>query len=59
MDKKKNAAYDAVVVLDPPIRIQNDRKETISIYGLLYERDMRERNDLFVWSGQRYITQWK
>ena len=56
MDEKKNAAYDAVVVLDTPIKIQNDRKETIQIYGLLYERKMRERNDLFVWSVQRYIT---
>ena len=56
MDEKKNTAYDAVVVLDTPIRIQNDRKETIQIYGLLYERKMRERNDLFVWSVQRYIT---
>ena len=56
MDEKKNAVYDAVVVLDTPIKIQNDRKETIQIYGLLYERDMRERNDLFVWSVQRYIT---
>ena len=56
MDEKKNAVYDAVVVLDTPIKIQNDRKETIQIYGLLYERKMRERNDLFVWSVQRYIT---
>ena len=56
MDEKKNAVYDAVVVLDTPIEIQNDRKETIQIYGLLYERKMRERNDLFVWSVQRYIT---
>ena len=56
MDEKKNTAYDAVVVLDTPIKIQNDRKETIQIYGLLYERKMRERNDLFVWSVQRYIT---
>ena len=56
MDEKKSAVYDAVVVLDTPIKIQNDRKETISIFGLLYERDMRKRNDLFVWSVQRYIT---
>ena len=56
MDEKKNALYDAVVVLDTPIKIQNDRKETIQIFGLLYERKMRERNDLFVWSVQRYIT---
>ena len=56
MDEKKNITYDAVVVLDTPIKIQNDRKETIQIYGLLYERKMRERNDLFVWSVQRYIT---
>ena len=56
MDKKGNAVYDAVVVLDTPIKIQNDRKDTISIFGLLYERKMRERNDLFVWSVQRYIT---
>ena len=56
MDEKKNITYDAVVVLDTPIKIQNDRKETIQIYGLLYERDMRKRNDLFVWSVQRYIT---
>ena len=56
MDEKKNITYDAVVVLDTPIRIQNDRKETIKIFGLLYERKMRERNDLFVWSVQRYIT---
>ena len=56
MDEKKNAVYDAVVVLDTPIKIQNDRKETIQIYGLLYERDIRKRNDLFVWSVQRYIT---
>ena len=56
MDEKKSAVYDAVVVLDTPIKIQNDRKETIQIYGLLYERDMRKRNDLFVWSVQRYIT---
>ena len=56
MDEKKSTAYDAVVVLDTPIRIQNDRKETIQICGLLYERKMRERNDLFVWSVQRYIT---
>ena len=56
MDEKKNAVYDAVVVFDTPIKIQNDRKEEIPIYGLLYERDMRKRNDLFVWSVQRYIT---
>ena len=56
MDEKKGTAYDAVVVLDTPIKIQNDRKETIPIFGLLYERKMRERNDLFVWSVQRYIT---
>ena len=56
MNEKKNALYDAVVVLDTPIKIQNDRKETISIFDLLYERKMRERNDLFVWSVQRYIT---
>ena len=56
MDGRKNVTYDAVVVLDTPIKIQNDRKETIQIYALLYERDMRERNDLFVWSVQRYIT---
>ena len=56
MDEKKSTVYDAVVVLDTPIKIQNDRKETISIFGLLYERKMRERNDLFVWSVQRYIT---
>ena len=56
MDGRKNVTYDAVVVLDTPIKIQNDRKETISIFGLLYERKMRERNDLFVWSVQRYIT---
>ena len=56
MDEKKNAVYDAVVMLDTPIKIQNDRKDTISIFGLLYERKMRERNDLFVWSVQRYIT---
>ena len=56
MDKKKSTAYDAVVVFDTPIQIVNDRKETISIFGLLYERKMRERNDLFVWSVQRYIT---
>ena len=56
MDEKKSTAYDAVVMLNTPIKIQNDRKETISIYGLLYERKMRERNDLFVWSVQRYIT---
>ena len=56
MDEKKSTTYDAVVVLDTPIKIQNDRKETIQIFGLLYERKMRERNDLFVWSVQRYIT---
>ena len=56
MDEKKNAVYDAVVVFDTPIKIQNDRKETIQIFGLLYERKMRERNDLFVWSVQRYIA---
>ena len=56
MNEKKGTAYDAVVILDTPIKIQNDRKDTIQIYGLLYERDMRERNDLFVWSVQRYIT---
>ena len=56
MDEKKNVTYDAVVVLDTPIKIVNDRKETIQIFGLLYERKMRERNDLFVWSVQRYIT---
>ena len=56
MDEKKSAVYDAVIVFDTPIKIQNDRKETIQIYGLFYERKMRERNDLFVWSVQRYIT---
>ena len=29
MDEKKNDAYDAVVVFDTPIKIQNDRKETL------------------------------
>ena len=48
MDEKKNAVYDAVVVLDTPIKIQNNRKEEIPIYGLLYEREQRGRNDMFV-----------
>ena len=56
MDEKKNTTYDAVVILETPIRIVNDRKETFQIFGLLYERDIRKRNDLFVWSVQRYIT---
>ena len=56
MDKGNKLLYDGVVLFDTPIKIINDRKETIQIYGLLYERDMRERNDLFVWSVQRYIT---
>ena len=56
MDKGNKLLYDGVVLFDTPIKIINDRKETIQIYGLLYERKMRERNDLFVWSVQRYIT---
>ena len=56
MDKGNNLLYDGVVLFDTPIKIINDRKETIQIFGLLYERKMRERNDLFVWSVQRYIT---
>ena len=56
MDKGNKLLYDGVVLFDTPIKITNDRKETIQIYGLLYERKMRERNDLFVWSVQRYIT---
>ena len=56
MDKGNKLLYDGVVLFDTPIKITNDRKETIQIFGLLYERKMRERNDLFVWSVQRYIT---
>lgn len=56
MNKGDKLLYDGVVLFDTPIKITNDRKETIQIYGLLYERKMRERNDLFVWSVQRYIT---
>ena len=56
MDKEKKLLYDGVVLFDTTIKITNDHKETIQIYGLLYERKMRERNDLFVWSVQRYIT---
>ena len=56
MDKEKKLLYDGVVLFDTTIKITNDRKEDIPIYGLLYERKMRERNDLFVWSVQRYIT---
>ena len=56
MDKEKKLLYDGVVLFDTTIKITNDRKEEIPIYGLLYERDARCRNDLFVWSVQRYIT---
>ena len=56
MDKGNKLLYDGVVLFDTPIKITNDRKEIIQIFGLLYERKMRERNDLFVWSVQRYIT---
>ena len=35
-----------MVVLNTPIKIQNDRKETIQIFSLLYEHDMQERNDV-------------
>ena len=47
--------YDGYVGFDVPILISNDENETIPIYGLLYNRERRHRDDLWTWELNRYI----
>ena len=51
----KDKGYDALVILDMPIHITNDAGEVVSIYGLLYDKDTKHKDDLWTWELNRYI----
>lgn len=48
--------YDGFVAFQEPILITNDANETIPIYGLLYNRERRHRDDLWTWELNRYLA---
>lgn len=47
--------YDAIVILDEPVKIRDDRGDVITIYGLLYNKDEKHKDDLWTWELNRYI----
>lgn len=51
----KDKEYDALVILDVPIHITNDAGEVVSIYGLLYDKETKHKDDLWTWELNRYI----
>ena len=55
MSKEQSTIYDAMVVFDSPIEIMTDSGERISIFGLLYEKERKHKNDLWMWGLNRYI----
>ena len=55
MDKMKRSKYDAIVCFYLPIHIKNDEGDTIPIYGILYDKDARHKDDLWTWQLNRYI----
>lgn len=56
MDKKeKLPTYDGIVVFDEPVKIKNADDDTISIWGLLYDRSLKHGDDLWTWELNRYI----
>ena len=56
MDKKeKLPTYDGIVVFDEPVKIKNADDDTISIWGLLYDRSLKHADDLWTWELNRYI----
>ncbi|MCH5335468.1 MAG: hypothetical protein J1D86_06685, partial [Alistipes sp.] len=55
MDKKNVPMYDAVVVFDIPVEIANDRGERIYIFGLLYDKTLKHKDDLWTWELNRYL----
>ena len=48
--------YDGFVAFQEPVLITNDANETIPIYGLLYNRERRHRDDLWTWELNRYLA---
>lgn len=48
--------YDGFVGFQEPVLITNDANETIPIYGLLYNRNRRHRDDLWTWELNRYLA---
>ena len=55
MSKEQSTIYDAMVVFDSPIEIMTDSGERISIFGLLYEKERKHKDDLWTWQLNRYI----
>ena len=55
MVKEKQPMYDAVVVFDVPVEIANDRGERIYIFGLLYDKTLKHKDDLWTWELNRYL----
>lgn len=51
----KDKEYDALVVFNMPIHITNDAEEVVSIYGLLYDKETKHKDDLWTWELNRYI----
>lgn len=47
--------YNSLVVFQRPIQIMDDRKNAIAIYGLLYNRRERHKDDLWTWELNRYL----
>ena len=58
MKKSKTDAvewYDGFVYFNVPILITNDADEIITIHGLLYNRDQKHNDDLWLWELNRFI----
>lgn len=55
MEKHFNSQYDGVALLQEPIILKNDEDTYIPIYGILYNKGERHREDMWTWSLNRYI----
>ena len=56
MGKDKKIKYDGLVCFEKPVCIRDDFNRTILIYGLLFEKDKRHKDDLWTWELNRFIS---
>ena len=48
--------YDGVVIYDNPMKILDDEGNPIRIYGILYNKEEKHRDDLWQWQLNRFYT---
>lgn len=48
--------YNGVVIFDEPVKIKDDEGKPIPIFGILYNKDEKHRDDIWLWELNRFLT---